>query len=77
MPYFEPQSLTNEEAYAVTAYVLFINNIINKEYELNASSLQNINMPNKAGFIDSWGPDWWREWLHQKYNIIFTITLLH
>ena len=33
-------------------------------------------MPNKAGFIDSWGPDWWREWLHQKYNIIFTITLL-
>ncbi len=76
MPYFEPQSLTNEESYAVTAYVLFINNIINKEYELNASSLQNINMPNKAGFIDSWGPDWWREWLHQKYNIIFTITLL-
>ena len=76
MPYFEPQSLTNEESYAVTAYVLFINNIINKEYELNASSLQNINMPNKAGFIDSWGPDWWREWLHQKYNIIFTVTLL-
>lgn len=76
MPYFEPQSLTNEEAYSVTAYILFINNIINKEYELNSSSLQNINMPNKAGFIDSWGPDWWREWLHQKYNIIFTISLL-
>ena len=76
MPYFEPQSLTDEEAYAVTAYILFINNIINKDYEINAESLQNINMPNKAGFINSWGPDWWREWLHQKYNIIFTLSLL-
>ena len=76
MPYFEPQSLTNDEAYAVTAYILFINNIINKDDVINDKTLQKVNMPNKAGFIDSWGPDWWREWLHQKYGIIFTITLL-
>jgi len=76
MPYFEPQSLTNEEAYAVTAYVLFINNIITKDQNINADTLQKINMPNKAGFIDSWGPDWWRSWIHQKYSIIFTCFLL-
>ena len=76
MPYFEPQSLTNDEAYAVTAYILFINNIINKEDNINAQTLQKVNMPNKAGFIDSWGPDWWREWIHQKNSIFFTCLLL-
>ena len=76
MPYFEPQSLTNDEAYAVTAYVLFINNIITKDQNINADTLQKINMPNKAGFIDSWGPDWKRSWIHQKYSIIFTCFLL-
>ena len=76
MPYFEPQSLTNDEAYAVTAYVLFINNIVNKEDNINAKTLQKVNMPNKAGFIDSWGPDWWRDWIHQKHSIFFTCLLL-
>lgn len=76
MPYFNPQSLTNDEAYAVTAYVLFINNIITKDQNINADTLKTINMPNKAGFIDSWGPDWWRSWIHQKYSIIFTCSLL-
>ena len=76
MPYFEPQSLTNDEAYAVTAYVLFINNIITKDQNINADTLQKINMPNKAGFIDSWGPDWKRSWIHQKYSIIFSCFLL-
>ena len=76
MPYFDPQSLTNDEVYAVTAYVLFINNIINKEDDLNAETLQNINMPNKAGFVDSWGPDWLREWMNQKHSILFTCLLL-
>jgi len=76
MPYFEPQSLSDDEVYAVTAYILFINNIINKEDILDARSLQTINMPNKAGFIDAWGPDWWREWISKKNGIIFTTSLL-
>jgi polyferredoxin/mono/diheme cytochrome c family protein len=76
MPYFEPQSLTNDEAYAVTAYVLFINNIITKEQNINGETIQKINMPNKAGFIDAWGPDWWRSWIHQKSSIFFTCALL-
>ena len=76
MPYFDPQSLTNDEVYAVTAYVLFINNIINKEDDLNSETLQNIKMPNKAGFVDSWGPDWLREWMNQKHSILFTCLLL-
>ena len=76
MPYFEPQSLTNDEAYAVTAYVLYTNKIINKTDNINAKTLTNIIMPNKSGFIDAWGPDWWREWIHQKYAIFFTSLLL-
>ena len=73
MPYFDPQSLTNDEVYAVTAYVLFINNIINKEDDLNAETLQNINMPNKAGFVDSCCR-FVRSGL--KYSIFFTCILL-
>ena len=50
--------------------------IINKTDNINAKTLTNIIMPNKIGFIDAWGPDWWREWIHQKYAIFFTSFLL-
>ena len=49
---------------------------LNKDDVINDKTLQKVNMPNKAGFIDSWGPDWWREWIHQKYAILFTSLLL-
>ena len=52
MPATAPKSLTNEQAYQVTAYVLFMNGIIDEDTELNANTLPAIEMPNADGFID-------------------------
>ena len=52
MPATAPKSLSNEQVYQVTAYVLFMNGIIGEDTELNANTLINIEMPNADGFID-------------------------
>jgi cytochrome c len=52
MPAIAPKSLTNEQVYQVTAYVLYMNNIITEDMELNAANLAGIEMPNADGFID-------------------------
>ncbi|MFT6092695.1 MAG: cytochrome c [Pseudohongiellaceae bacterium] len=52
MPANAPKSLSNEEVYQVTAYVLFLNNIIEENTVLNKESLTQIQMPNKDGFVD-------------------------
>ena len=43
--------LTNDEVYAVTAYLLFANKIITETDEINATSLPKIKMPNRDGFV--------------------------
>ena len=52
MPATAPKSLSNEQVYQVTAYVLYMNNVISQDVELNASNLTDIRMPNADGFID-------------------------
>lgn len=52
MPADAPKSLSNEEVYKVTAYVLFLNGIIAEDTVLNKETLTAVNMPNKDGFID-------------------------
>ena len=52
MPVTAPRSLTNEEVYAVTAYVLHINGIIGETDTMNAQTLPAVKMPNRDGFID-------------------------
>lgn len=54
MPYDAPQSLTAEETYAVTAYVLHLNAIIEDDAVLDAASLPEVEMPNRNGFIAYW-----------------------
>ncbi|WP_299592728.1 cytochrome c [uncultured Tateyamaria sp.] len=56
MPYFAPGSLTDEEVYAVTAYLLHVNGIISENFVLDADTLPAIQMPNRDGFISHW-PD--------------------
>jgi len=51
MPYQAPKSLSNEEVYALTAYLLAENGIISKEMLVNKNSLPKIKMPNVNGFI--------------------------
>jgi mono/diheme cytochrome c family protein len=51
MPFLAPQSLTNDEVYAVTAYLLAENGIIDKNATLDARALARVRMPNRDGFI--------------------------
>ena len=51
MPYVQPQSLTNDEVYAVTAYLLHLNGIIGEADEMNAQTLPTVKMPNRDNFI--------------------------
>jgi mono/diheme cytochrome c family protein len=52
MPITKPLSLTNDEVYAVTAYLLYLNGIIPENAEMNARTLPQVKMPNRDGFID-------------------------
>ena len=52
MPADAPKSLSDTEVYQVTAYVLFLNGIVERDQVLDASSLPSISMPNRDGFID-------------------------
>ncbi len=56
MPITAPQSLTNDEAYALTAYLLSIDGIIPKDAVLDAKSLPQVKMPNRDGFVRYWPP---------------------
>ncbi len=51
MPMDAPGILNNNQIYAVTAYLLYLNGIIRQKDEMNASSLPLIEMPNRKGFI--------------------------
>ncbi len=55
MPLNAPMTLTDDETYAVTAYVLFLNDIVSKEQSVNAKSLPRVRMPNRNGFVDMSG----------------------
>ncbi len=55
MPLTTPQSLTNDEVYAVTAYMLSIDGIVAKNARLDAASLPQVVMPNQVGIV-SWEP---------------------
>ncbi|WP_417566559.1 c-type cytochrome [Marinobacter sp.] len=50
MPFNSPQSLSPDETYAVTAYVLYLNGIVKEDATLDADSLPEIKMPNRGGF---------------------------
>ena len=52
MPFDAPQSLTADEVYAVSAYLLNRNGIVPADAVLDAATLAQIKMPNRDGFID-------------------------
>jgi cytochrome c len=54
MPYDRPLSLTNEQVYQVTAYVLWLNGIVGRDEVIDARSLPEVKMPNRAGFVNAW-----------------------
>lgn len=51
MPFNAPGSLTTDEAYAATAFLLYMNGIVPENATLDARSLPAVQMPNRNGFI--------------------------
>ncbi|MBT7952822.1 MAG: cytochrome c [Gammaproteobacteria bacterium] len=52
MPMLAPGSLSDNEVYAVTAYLLYLNDIIDEKAVMNANTLKKVRMPNRDGFIN-------------------------
>lgn len=57
MPFNAPGSLSNDEIYAVTAYILGEANVVEKNAVMNAKTLPKVVMPNHDGFIRDPRPD--------------------
>jgi cytochrome c len=51
MPLSAPKSLSDDEVYAVAAYILHLNGIIGEAEVMDARSLPKVQMPNRDGFI--------------------------
>ena len=54
MPYTAPMSLTDDDYYAITAYVLYLNGLVDEDAKLGPDSLAGIEMPNHDGFVSAW-----------------------
>lgn len=53
MPFGDAQSLSNDELYAVTAYVLYLNDVVKDEdFELSRTNFASIKLPNEPRFFD-------------------------
>jgi len=57
MPANKPGSLSADEVYAVTAFLLFKNGIIQESDVMDAKSLPQVQMPNRNGFVPA-APAW-------------------
>ena len=51
MPWPSPRTLTDDEVYALTAFILSGNKLIPPDAVMDAKSLPQVKMPNKDGFI--------------------------
>ena len=52
MPYNEQKSLSSNEVYSVTAYILNLNDILPDQANLDQTNLAEVRMPNRDGFIE-------------------------
>jgi S-disulfanyl-L-cysteine oxidoreductase SoxD len=51
MPFDAPKSLSNDEVYAVCAYILQLNGIIDQSAVMSSQTLARVQMPNHDGFV--------------------------
>ena len=57
MPFDHPSTLTPDEVYSATAYVLFLNGIVGGQDLFNETTLPKVQMPNRNGFVGDPRPD--------------------
>lgn len=51
MPFGEAQSLTHDETYQIVAFLLYMNEIIDDDFEVSHENIGTIEMPNRDGFF--------------------------
>ena len=57
MPHYAPKSLGNDEVYALTAHILYLNDLVDEETVLDKNSILKVLMPGKARSVSAWhGP---------------------
>lgn len=54
MPHPAPKSLTDDEVYAVTGYVLHLNGLVSADATLDRASLPRVVMPGRARSVSAW-----------------------
>ncbi|UWQ54810.1 c-type cytochrome [Leisingera caerulea] len=62
MPLEAPKSLSNDEAYALAAYILERNGVIEAETAMTAETLPAVKMPNHGNFLDVWAKQGAKPW---------------
>ncbi|WP_193187553.1 c-type cytochrome [Nisaea sediminum] len=50
MPFGDAQSLSNDETYAITAYLLYLNDLVDDDFELSKANFTEVRLPNEEGF---------------------------
>ena len=51
MPFGEAQSLSPDETYQIVAFLLYMNDIVEEDFELSHENIGAIEMPNRDGFF--------------------------
>lgn len=57
MPFAQPESLSADETYALTAYVLYLNDLVDDDLVLDQNNLASIRLPNESSFVPDPRPD--------------------
>lgn len=57
MPFTRPESLSDDEVYAITAYVLYLNDLVEDDFVLTHENLAAIELPNAGNFVSEQRPD--------------------
>lgn len=57
MPYRTPESLSDDEVYALTAYVLYLNELVEEDFVLDQETFTDVVLPNSVNFVRDDRPD--------------------
>ena len=57
MPFTRPASLSDDETYALTAYVLYLNDLVGDDFVLTGENLPGVQLPNVESFVPDPRPD--------------------
>lgn len=52
MPFGNARSLSDDDVYAITAYILYLNDLAEEDFELSSENFVSIRLPNESNFIE-------------------------